>query len=598
MRTSPGNKLWRRFLQVASIVLCLAFAGAPVALADEGRESQDAGAVSLTPEQKQQLTEVMKATASTAVCDKGPAKDLIHGIPGGPGLCSGIVKGMVRSDDPDTAAAAILPAAVCKAMPLVPQEPCKAALGDLGGMAKDLVVAHAKFLADVGKTVGDVAKVVKFISNPAGGIDDAANSAKKDAVGMTSALLRVMTQTTSWDPSAQWFLKTWAASAGIGLIIMAISVVVTLSGADKGKYSMEDARDGITKYAPLAVLALFFGPVVGIGVSGIVDNISFGIGDWAGKPLDGFLQMITDIARMTSNEFLGSLTGFLLFLGLILGALGTFGNLIVQMLGVNMTSVMIAVIIGMLIHPLWRKRVFKFLGMFASILATKPALFFLMGVVFMMAGSVPPLNGSPSNDMKTFVTLLMVALSLLTLTIAPWAILKWLPILQPPNGGRVEGSVSGAAAGAVAGTAMSFFTNHAMHKANNKARNDRSSSSQNTTNNGGTTTSSNSSSSTSGPAPQQQNSQPKTNPADKTGAAGKSDPNIGAGSGSGGLSGGAATSAGGGGTAAGAGGGAAAGAGTAAAPLIVMQAAMAAAQAAKAKAKEHANTSVHDMRVD
>lgn len=576
------------------MVLCLAFVGAPVAMAEDGRQSEDAGTVSLTPEQKQQLLEKMKTAASEAVCDKSGAKDLIHGIPGGPGLCSGIVKGMVKSDDPDKISAAVLPAAICMAMPLLPQEPCKAGLGDLGGMAKDLAAVHAKFVADVSKTAGEVAKVVKFISNPAGGIDDAANSAKKDAVGMTSALLRVMTQTTSWDPSAQWFLKTWAASAGIGLIIMAISVLVTIAGADKGKYSMEEARDGITKYAPLAVLALFFGPVVGIGVSAIVDNISYGIGDWAGKPLDGFLQMITDISKMTSNEFLGSLTGFLLFLGLILGALGTFGNLIVQMLGVNMASVMIAVIIGMLIHPLWRKRVFKFLGMFAAILATKPALFFLMGVVFMMAGSVPPLNGSPSNDMKTFVTLLMVALSLLTLTFAPWAMLKWLPILQVPNGGRVEGSVSGAAAGAVAGTAMSFFTNHAMNKANNKAQNNRSSSSQNTTNNGGTNTSSNSSSSTSGPAPQQQNSQPKGNSADKTGAAGKSAPGAGPGTAGGGAAGGGAA-----GGAAGGGGSAAGGAGAAAGgSLLVMQAAMAAAQAAKNKAKEHANTSVHDMRVD
>lgn len=600
MRTSRGSSLWKRLAQVLSIVLCLAFVGAPVAMAEDARQSEDGGAVGaagtqLTPEQKNQLLEAMKTTASESICDKSAAKDLIHAVPGGPGLCSGFVKGMVKDDNPDQAAAKITAEAVCRAIPLAPQEPCKVALGDLTGVAKDLAIAHAKFLAGIAKNVEQAAKIAKFISNPAGGIDDAANTAKKDAVGMSSALLRVMTQTTSFDPSAGWFLKTWAAGAGIGLVIFAISVVFTLIGAEKGKYSLEDARDGITRYGPFAMLGLFFGPAVGMGISGIVDNISLGIGDWAGKPLDGFLQMITDIARLTSNEFMGSMTGLILFTLLILGSLGSFGNLIVQELGVNMTGVMISLVLGLLIHPVWRKRVYKVLGMFGSILATKPALFFLMGVVFMMAGSVKPLSGDPSKDLQTFVTLLMVALSLLTLTLAPWAMLKWMPILQPPSGGHVQGTVHGAAAGAAAGTAMSMFTNNMMNKANSKAKEDRSTKNTSSNNQG---TSTNNSSSQGKSSTSSQKSQSPGNPSEKTGAAGKSAASktgaTGGATGAGGAGGGAGGAAGG----ASGGAGAAGAAGAAAAPLLVMQAAMAAAQAAKAKAHEHANSAVHDLRTE
>ncbi|WP_423185042.1 hypothetical protein [Arthrobacter sp. NyZ413] len=553
------------------MAVCLLLAGAPVAIAQVGNP----GDISqLTDEQKQELTAKLKDVASAAVCDDSDFGKTVH-LFHAEGLCSGAVKGLVTGPD---AGKTLTPEVICLAVtqpaPIL-KDTCTGAAVGLGKVAEAVQQSQLDFLRGIAGAAVAVVKATKFIENPAGAMDDAANAAKADAVGMTGNILGLLTRVTSFNPGAEWFLATWAATSGVGFIIMAVSVLLTMTGANSGKYSLEEARKGITDYAPFAVFVLVFGPALGVVVSGVIDLLSEGIGSWAGTPIDNFARLVKDIAGVTAGDTMGSFVGLVLFAAMCFGALGTYGNLIVQMLGANMVGIMLSVMVGILIHPLWRRRLAKVAALFAGILLTKPALFLVIGIVFSMGGAIQFLSGDPDANAKTFTTILMLALAMLILTFAPWSLLKYVPLLKTTSGGKIEGGVGSAAAGAAAGTGASFMTTMMMQKANNHAKRNHT---HTGTGNGpepagpaGTTSGPGrhtSGQDTGGQGPGGQ--QPAANRAGQTAAAKNTPAATAAGAGKSGMAG--------------------------MAPLAVMQAAMAAAKAAKSKAAEHANTAVHDVR--
>lgn len=453
MRVSHANRgIIRLVSAIAALVLVLIM-GATPALAADG--SGDNSQVELTPEQKQKAHDELVPIITDQVCTSSLGGKLVSILPGGKPACAAVVGSSLPKSFESLQAfqESIKTGTFCKAL-ITGAGPIT---GVAVGVACNLTFNQAlsdgintkitEWWIGFTKAVGAVVGFVEFVSNPGSGLDQIANSLKKDSVNSLGTTLNALSQATDFDAGDPQFRYVWAACAGIGLIVLAGMVLLTLRASAAGKIDGAEATKSLVVWAPIGVLLMVFGPVLGHVITLWLQPINEGLIGWASTPANSAIAQMSEFAVIKSSSLFGPGLGIALWGILFIGSWATFFLMVVWKVALLLMGAGIAVALGMLANPLWRPKAMKLILTFGGVMASKSILLLMLGVGFFLMGIGRQVQPGTNGDLTNIVNVFVVGLILLTVVFFPVLLLKYIPLTP-------EGSQSSRGGGSVAGAAV------------------------------------------------------------------------------------------------------------------------------------------------
>ncbi|WP_231949547.1 hypothetical protein [Alloactinosynnema sp. L-07] len=298
-----------------------------------------------------------------------------------------------------------------------------------------------------------IAGIVMFVINPASAVDDLANAMHAGAVGFTTSVLQGLASVGHFDPGAPWFLKTYAASTGIGLVVMAFMAVLMIWRTGSGGGSREDLHESLFKQLPLGAFLAAFAPAIGAVLSELTRALTNGIAAWTADNLNAAIAKLALMGIITAHKIPGgAFIGIILFLLMIFGTLAVFVGMAIQSIALPIAGAVAGISWGMWVHPRWRRKALKVPFAYLGVLLSKPLLFLLLGIVFAIIdgnSSIPAMIG---GGLPLLVQLVLAAVALMVAGLAPFSLLKHAPLLptaadaldSQPGGGFGTAAVVGA----------------------------------------------------------------------------------------------------------------------------------------------------------
>ena len=415
----------------------------------------------LKPAQQQEALKAAQQAAGQAVCGQVPvvktfAKD----------KCAGLVAPIFK------VAKTVAPITVCTTLENLPGVGLGFKLVKCGKVLKELLEGKGwdafkgTLLEKIASYTKTAIKVAKFVTNPAGAVDDLANSSKDSATSLTGAVLKNMTSYNGQSLGSTQFRTDYAKAAGLGLIVLAVMFLLSCWHAARGKIDPDELAANLAMRAPMAVMFITMGPAIGWCLQYLINGLSEGAARFTGGSVDEFLAKVwTVVSAITAAQLPGgSLGGVLLFLAIIIGAFGVALNFIMQDFGLYMTSAALAVAFGMRIHPGWRPKLRKMEAGWGALLLMKPLFILLLGFAFGFLNMTVKGQGNPaeSSSIHTLYSVLAVAAVFLTIAFIPFGIFKYAPLL--PGGNEGEASSSSGAGAMLAGAAGGTMSQVAMQR--------------------------------------------------------------------------------------------------------------------------------------
>jgi hypothetical protein len=309
--------------------------------------------------------------------------------------------------------------------------------------------AYTQAFSWVAGTAGDV---VDFVTDPATVIDDWANSTKSGALSLTDAVLRGLTTTGDFDPTQPWFLTWYAASTGLGIMVMSAAVLLAITRS-RQKSSPAELVANLFGYMPAGVVMMLFSLTGAQILIELAQVLSDGITSASGSSVTELIDNIyTSMSAMNSDTVVGgSLVGLIFFGLLLLGALSVYLGLLLHQIGLPLAACIAGLGYGMWVHPTWRVKALRPVLTFVGIVLSKPLLFLLIAIVIAGANNALLTGGGGSGDLTSLGSLALVGASMVIVGLAPWAMLKWAPILPTRADSEGFGGGGGSVAGGVIG---------------------------------------------------------------------------------------------------------------------------------------------------
>lgn len=315
---------------------------------------------------------------------------------------------------------------------------------DAAGFGLDV----ADFFAKVGHAI---AAVVDFFASASGAWEKFVNEMKHDATSLVTAVLKSYNQTSTWDVGARGFLGRYALVEGLGIILLAFMFLGAIRRAmDSGD---RDELPKVMKRLAVAIATMLWAPAA---FQFLEQNATHATDDLAGHFTGG--QIGTTVSKLaglngiTSTIPGGGIIGFVLFLLILIGAAGLFIGLMVQRYGMEVAATLIPLAFGVYVHPRFKRKVEKATFTVVGLILAKPLTILVLGAAFGVINDGLSFHGSP---MKVLGGLTLAAIGLVTAGLAPFALLKWAPVLptsadsmdhQRGGGRMMSGAVLGGAA--------------------------------------------------------------------------------------------------------------------------------------------------------
>ena len=306
-------------------------------------------------------------------------------------------------------------------------------------------------------TAETAGQVVAFIANPEFGWQSFLNGMKDDGVSLFSSVMKSITQSASFDPTQQWWRDAYAAAAGIGIVMLAIGMLSTGWQHSRGQLGPVEARDAILLYPLIAVVMTIFGPPIAWALTYVSTGLNAGIIEWMGPDVVSFLERAAGFVLLTSKIPGGGIMGFIIFLLLVVGALGVWGMFLFQTVSAYVLGAVAGTAWGMSANPRWRSKALAVPLFVVALIFAQPAMLFVLGLVTKMTNAVDLTPASADEGLRLMTNALMTVIALVIVAFSPIALLKWFPLL--PDGAdsvRSAGPVGlTAAVGAAGSTAQS-----------------------------------------------------------------------------------------------------------------------------------------------
>lgn len=474
MWASPASRGAHRLLSVVAALVLVLIMGASPALAD------DASKVELTAEQKQQAHAELVHIVVKQVCDASVMGKVVSLLPGGKITCTAGVSSMLPESFESLQAfqqsieTGVFCQAISTATPppgnLVVQGACNLAFNQ--ALSDGINKAVGDWWAGFTKSIGAVVGFVEFIKNPSSGLEQIANSIKKDSVNALGTTLTALSTATDFDAGDPAFRTVWASATGLGLLLLAAMVLLTLRSSAAGKIDGAEATKSLVIWAPIAVLMMVFGPVIGHVITGWLQPLNAGLINWGTGPTNTAITLMSSFASIPASNLFGPWVGIFLWGMLLIGAWATFFLMIIWKASLLLMGVGVGVALGMLVNPLWRPKVMKLVGTFGGIMASKTILLFMLGAGFFLMNVGKQVMPGTNQDITNIVNVFVCGLILIMVFLFPMLLLKYIPLT--PEGSQSShgsGSVAGAALMAGGAAAVStYIANNRRDSINNQSR--------------------------------------------------------------------------------------------------------------------------------
>jgi hypothetical protein len=304
-----------------------------------------------------------------------------------------------------------------------------------------------------------IKKVADFIANAATAFDKLVNELKRNAVGLVTSVVQNYNTGSAWEPGNGGFLSRYALMAGLGMILAAFMFFGAARRAmDSGK--REESKDLWVRLLKTFAIILWAPALFQLLATNATKASADIVQRWTGGEAGGAVQKLTGVSRVTDSIPGGAFMGFVLFLLLFLGALGLWVGLMVQRYGMEVAATLIAFVAGAYVHPRWQRKVSKALWVVVGLILAKPLTMIVLGAAFGVINEGLSFDGSPT---EVLAGLTLATIGVVTTGLAPFAALRWAPILPTAErshdhhrggGGLLTGAVLGAAGASLSGRAM------------------------------------------------------------------------------------------------------------------------------------------------
>lgn len=303
--------------------------------------------------------------------------------------------------------------------------------------------------------------VVEAVSNPSSQIAKFVNQLKKDGVGAISEAIKLMNSAFSFEADADWFRSTYAAAAGVGLLLLAGNFVVGITRAGRGNLPAAEAFGRLGASLLLGLSGLLFTPALAYSVSTLVDSAGDGVATLVGASQDSLTGSLLNptTAMTTDSTPLGWMGTILVFVLCFIAGVMLMLSLAAQLVTAYFSAVALGVMWGFTTSEKGIERLKRVGAFFLSALIAKPViLFFLWVAMKMSAAYSATVDGWSENPMGTLMRVTLSLIAVLMVAVSPAWVAKFIPVAGGASGGFsrgdfTEGVGAGVAGGAVGGVA-------------------------------------------------------------------------------------------------------------------------------------------------
>jgi hypothetical protein len=216
-------------------------------------------------------------------------------------------------------------------------------------------------------------------------------------------------------------------AAAVGLVLMAFLFLSALrEAADR-----HDSREGerLLNALGMGFVTILFAPVVIYVLNNGAIYAAAGFkGSVVNPSLSGAVSRLGSIGEVSSAIPGGSSVGLIIFVLMLLGAVGMFIGNVVNQFGLEMAATAIAILAATRVHPRWEDRGKKAALTVLGLLAARPLLMLVLGwAAGIINDSLDPAT-LQAGGMKALTGLAVAAVAVLSIGMAPFALLKWLPV--------------------------------------------------------------------------------------------------------------------------------------------------------------------------
>ena len=298
--------------------------------------------------------------------------------------------------------------------------------------------------------------VVEAVSNPSSQVAKFVNQLKKDGVGAISEAIKLMNSAFRFEADADWFRSTYAAAAGVGLLLLAGNFVVGIARAGRGNLPASEAFGRLGASLLLGMAGLLFTPALAYAVSTVVDAAGDGVASLVGASQDSLTGSLLNptTAMTTDSTPLGWMGTILVFVLCFIAGVMLMLSLAAQLATAYFSAVALGVMWGFATSEKGRERLKRVGAFFLSALIAKPViLFFLWVAMKMSAAYSATVDGWSQNPMETLFRVALSLIAVLMVAVSPAWVAKFIPVAGGASGGFSRGGFlsGGVAGGAVGG---------------------------------------------------------------------------------------------------------------------------------------------------
>lgn len=307
-----------------------------------------------------------------------------------------------------------------------------------------------------------VVKAVKFIKDPKYGYQFLLNDVKSGVDKLVKDAFKNLNETSSFQGDEEWWRNSYAVTAGLGILAIAILWMKTWSDSANGLLEPGELGNSLYPWGVVAFSIFFFGPPFMYMFAKFSNALVDGVFTWMGTDVT---EVGTTIMGLILGMSVGVVPGGLLVGGLLLllVAIGIISMLLffgLQYVATYVFGAMLGTAAAGLGHPNFRRKALVAIAFFIALLLARPAYLIVLGVFSKMvngwlSGMDVPISGMwPDDPLGTLGKTFTIAIALIIMSVSPVAVLKFFPLIPDSSttgGGAVmTGGTAGSAAGGAA----------------------------------------------------------------------------------------------------------------------------------------------------
>ena len=316
-------------------------------------------------------------------------------------------------------------------------------------------------VAGAATTAGVDKNVVEAVSNPSGQVAKFVNQLKKDGVGAISEAIKLMNSAFRFEADADWFRSTYAAAAGIGLVLLAGNFVFGITRAARGNLPASEAFGKLGASLVFGMGGLLFTPALAYSVSTLVDSAGDGVATLVGASQDSLTgSLLNPTTAMTADSTpLGWMGAILVFVLCFIAGVMLMLSLAAQLVTAYFSAVALGVMWGFATSEKGRERLKRVGAFFLSALIAKPVILFFLWVAMKISAAYSgTVDGWSENPMGTLMRVTLSLIAVLMVAVSPAWVAKFIPVAGGASGGFSRGAfLSGGLSGSVMGGAVAFL---------------------------------------------------------------------------------------------------------------------------------------------